>query len=68
MPLAHNISAVLHTPLVHNISSVLHTPLAHSIPSVLHMLLAHSMVQERSMFQVPVVQHNRMSLVLWLQD
>jgi hypothetical protein len=52
----------------HNIPSVLHMLSAHDIPSVLHMLLAHSMLQERSMFQVPVVQHNRMSLVLWLQD
>lgn len=67
MILVHNIPSALDMLLVHSIRSVVHMLLAHNIPSVLDMLLVHNMLQERSMFQVPAVQHSRMSVVLWPQ-
>jgi len=64
--LVHNISSVLHMLLAHNVSSVLHMLSAHNISSVPHMLLR--IICFRSVYvSVPVVQDNRMSLVLWLQ-
>ncbi len=68
MLLVRSISPAVRMLLSYSIPAVVRKLLSYSIPAVVHILLAHSISQERNMRQVPVMQDNRMSVVLWLQD